>query len=191
MIQSTPMATREGLKDSLNRHFVELLSVGTVVTLTTAVWLLIHSDKVQKDAVIREQTDILARMGLTQPNQLISLRKLPGFEASGEVGGSFFGANGNAKASSKTFVQIEWETKNPDGTPERIISDVPIEEVTFDLTPPDRQTVTFGFDANSIKNLAIITNLSEQAPPNVFVEQATTVSIDIPEAQFDDFIDGK
>ena len=111
------MATREGLKDSLNRHFVELLSVGTVVTLTTAVWLLIHSDKVQKDAVIREQTDILARMGLTQPNQLISLRKLPGFEASGEVGGSFFGANGNAKASSKTFVQIEWETKNPDGTP--------------------------------------------------------------------------
>ena len=121
---------------------------------------------------------------------LVDLRTVPGFEFNGSVGG-FIIFSGQIDGKTESMLQFAWKTKgNPQET---IISEVPMSEVIFVVSPDDAAgkykgpTLTFALDGNKVYPDAN-TNPIDEANPNTIVDKYLKLAtISMSQQDFDSF----
>ncbi len=110
------------------RDLLKLVGVG-------AAGLALSGCDDRRERYLASQKQILEREGILGEHPLVDLREIPGFQASGSVGGGLFFFGGNLEGKNITSVQFAWRTNEQ--KQRIIITTLPMEKVAFMVVPND------------------------------------------------------
>ena len=123
---------------------------------------------------LETQMRILEREGVLGEHPLVDLREIPGFQASGSVGGGLLFFGGNLEGKNITSIQFAWKTNEQKSR--IIITTLPMEKVAFMVVPNDGDAseksakVQFELDLSNISTKVYPAQPLDSKNPNDFLD---------------------
>jgi hypothetical protein len=139
---------RELFKRAIKYGTGAVVTVGVGGAIIVGITDVIHAT----DAPGNARVEALNK--LAKSHDLVDLKKIPGFEVSGNFNGSFFlfggSVDGVVAGNTASFVEFAWQT-DPETT-DYFITQIPVEKTQFHTVDKEvNPSVRFAFDEDTIR----------------------------------------